>query len=200
MGFDEVALIWDNENRIERAKVISEKIKSSINIAESRNAMEFGCGTGLISFNLYQLLNSVTLFDSSPKMLEVLESKIQKVNAVNMFANGNKDDVYAKKYDFIYTSMALHHVVELEDQINKFFSVLTKGGSLCIVDLDKEDGTFHKEDKNFDGHNGFEHQELKKIVEKHGMKVVKLETFYEDTRVIDGKDVSYSLFILVAVK
>ena len=40
MNFNDVAREWDNEKRIERAKVIANKIKTTISVAENKMAME----------------------------------------------------------------------------------------------------------------------------------------------------------------
>ena len=53
MSFDNYAKTWDTEKRINRAKIISNEISNSIDIHKNYSAMEFGCGTGLVSFNLY---------------------------------------------------------------------------------------------------------------------------------------------------
>ena len=52
MNFDKVARIWDDELRIERSKIIAKQIKLNLLGKENSVAMEFGAGTGLISFNL----------------------------------------------------------------------------------------------------------------------------------------------------
>ena len=80
MNFDDVAREWDNEKRIERAKVIANKIKTTISVTESKMAMEFGCGTGLISFNLSDVFKNITLIDNSEGMINVVNEKIKKLN------------------------------------------------------------------------------------------------------------------------
>lgn len=72
--------------------------------------------------------------------------------------------------------------------------------SLCIVDLDKEDGSFHKEYEDFDGHNGFNQEELKDILTSVGFKDIQSNTFFYDEKIIEGENVSYSLFLMKASK
>ncbi|NEI75067.1 class I SAM-dependent methyltransferase, partial [Rhizobium lusitanum] len=68
MNFDKYAKEWDDEERINRAKIISEKIEKTIPMNKDYSVMEFGCGTGLISFNLQDKFGKITLVDSSEGM------------------------------------------------------------------------------------------------------------------------------------
>ncbi len=85
MSFDNYAKNWDTDNRINRAKKIANEI---VNVMDSNNndtAMEFGCGTGLISFNLMDRFKSITLIDSSKKsMIQIVNDKIEKFDIENM--------------------------------------------------------------------------------------------------------------------
>ena len=86
MSFDNYAKTWDTDKRINRAKIIANEISNSIDINENYSAMEFGCGTGLVSFNLYDKFKSITLIDSSKGMIDILNSKINKYEVNNMIA------------------------------------------------------------------------------------------------------------------
>ena len=59
--------------------------------------------------------------------------------------------------------MVLHHIQDISRLANKFYTLLNDGGQVIIVDLDKEDGSFHKNEPGFNGHNGFEQEKLKEI-------------------------------------
>ena len=61
MNFNNEASSWDNERRVKRAKIIAEKMSKAVPIESHYNALEFGCGTGLISFNLYDSLRTLPL-------------------------------------------------------------------------------------------------------------------------------------------
>lgn len=163
LSFDKKAKDWDDNRRIQRSKVIAEKIIDYVNLQENFSGLEFGCGTGLISLNLYDKLGKITCIDTSSGMIKQLEDKVAEHNLDKITVtqlNINDDHDLKSEYDIIYSSMSLHHVTSLEETLQNFYDLLQDGGQLCIVDLDKEDGSFHSQESNFLGYNGFEQKEL----------------------------------------
>ncbi|MCY6959740.1 class I SAM-dependent DNA methyltransferase [Clostridium brassicae] len=203
MSFDNYAKTWDTDERIDRARIISDKIINSIDVNKDCSAMEFGCGTGLVSFNLYKRFKSITLIDTSREMIDILNSKIDKYKANNMISYQSDifdESLTDRKYDVIYNSMVLHHIQDTKSIIKKFYDLLNEYGYLCIVDLDEEDGSFHKKYSDFDGHNGFNQEKLKNVLIAVGFKDVESNTFFHDKKDIDGKKINYSLFLMKARK
>lgn len=203
MDFNIQAISWDSEKRTKRAKVIAEQIAHAVEVKKYYSALEFGCGTGLISFNLHDKFKDITCIDTSKGMIDTLNLKIQQHKVNNMVAyqhNINDDHLLIPKYDLIYTSMALHHIIDIETTLANLYKLLKREGYLCIVDLDEDDGSFHKLEKDFNGHNGFNQNELKKVLEKIGCKGLESRTFYNDVKQIDGVILNYSLFIMMGKK
>jgi len=204
MEFDIKASTWDNEKREDRARIIAEEIITAIPINKKRNALEFGCGTGLVSFNLYEKFENITLVDISKGMIEMLNFKIEKHKINNMKAyqmdinQGNF--LLESNYDLIYTSMALHHIIDTEITLRNLYKLLKKDGYLCIIDLDEEDGSFHGEEKDFNGHNGFNQKSLRSLLLKIGFKEVEVNTFYNDEKIVKNINVKYSLFLMTGIK
>jgi ubiquinone/menaquinone biosynthesis C-methylase UbiE len=199
MNFDEKAITWDNDNRINRAKIISEEISKSIEIKKSYKALEFGCGTGLVSFDLLGKFENISLVDTSKGMIEILNSKIQQNEIKNMTAfqlDINNQKILMGKYDVIYTSMALHHIKDIEEVLKNLYELLNPNGYICIIDLDEEDGRFHSDDKTFDGHNGFNQNKLKLLMGKIGFKNIEAHNFYNGIKVIGHENIEYTLFLM----
>lgn len=203
MDFNMEAGNWDNERRVNRAKMIANEIINSIHIKKQCSALEFGCGTGLVSFNLCEKFKDIMLIDTSKGMIEKLDLKISNSDVKNMrtsmvdIASGS---FLQDKFDVIYSSMVLHHMTDIETTIKNLYTLLNEEGYLCIVDLVEEDGSFHKLEKNFNGYNGFNQNILMKSLEKLGFKNVKTHVFYSDYKVIEDSKVNYSLFLMVARK
>ena len=203
MYFDAKASNWDTEKRIERSKAIAEEISKAVKIESHFHAMEFGCGTGLISFNLINSLESITLIDISKGMIDVVNQKIQDNHVKNMtalYTDINKEIGIIGKFDIIYTSMALHHIKDTETTLRNLYDLLNDGGYLCIIDLTEDDGTFHKHDKGFDGHNGFNQNNLKNLLGYIGLQEVTSNEFYKGENIVEGEILKYTLYLMVGKK
>lgn len=199
--FDLRAKDWDEDlMKVERARSISEVIMRKIPISNEMKALEYGCGTGLVSFNLYKSLKSITMADNSDGMIAVLKDKINAQKIDNMFPiklDLSVDSADDEKFDLIYTSMTLHHIIEVDDILKKFSEMLSAGGYLCIADLDEEDGSFHGE--GFEGHNGFNRDALEKKLESFGLKATHYEICFQMKREHSGDKV-YNVFVMIATK
>lgn len=204
MNFNDRAAKWDDPKRVKRAQIISEQIKNYIDIKENYKALEFGCGTGLISFNLKDKFNSIDLVDTSKGMIEVLNYKIEENNIRNMrafeFDINKEHKLENESYDIIYSSMVMHHVLNLEETLKNLCKLLKEGGCLCIVDLDEDDGSFHAAEEDFNGYNGFNQGEFSNLLSKVGFDNIDSNTFYHGEKELSNKIVKYSLFIMLGVK
>ena len=96
--------------------------------------------------------------------------------------------------------MALHHIIDTETTIKNLYRLLKKDGYLCVIELDEDDGSFHKKEKDFNGHNGFNQDSLKNLLAEIGFEEVKSNTFYNDKKMIDELEVKYSLFLMAGRK
>jgi len=204
MYFDEKAQEWDNDpQKIERAVVFAKEINGFIQPRKKLNALEFGCGTGLLSFKLKDFFNTITLVDNSKGMIKVLKEKIDKENIKNFIPlqidllEGNN---LSSKIDVIYSLMTLHHVSDINSTINKFNSILEPNGYLCIADLVKEDGSFHSHHDDFNGHNGFDKEELGGIMIKNGFKLAYYKECFVIEKKVDENINKYPLFLMICKK
>jgi Methylase involved in ubiquinone/menaquinone biosynthesis len=205
MNFNFEAINWDNERRVKRAKIIADEIIKSIPLEEHyRSALEFGCGTGLVSFNLIDKFEHITLIDTSKGMIEKLDSKICDSKVKNMTAVQvdlkSDSKILGEEFDVIYSSMALHHILDIKAILRNLYKLLKYNGSLCIVELVEDDGSFHKSEKDFAGHNGINQNELKNLMVELGFKYVATNIFYNDIKVIEGSIINYSLFFMKGKK
>jgi ubiquinone/menaquinone biosynthesis C-methylase UbiE len=164
--------------------------------------LEYGCGTGLLSFALQSVLGQITLADTSQGMLDVLSEKIANAGVMNMHPmrlDLASDPLPGERYDITYSLMTLHHIDNPEDTLRKFHSLLDPNGFLLVADLDKEDGSFHT-DGTTDVHLGFDRDKLQKIVEDIGFADVRFSTAYEIKKKIGNEEKTFPVFLMTAQK
>jgi ubiquinone/menaquinone biosynthesis C-methylase UbiE len=202
-NFDERAKEWDSDpKKVERARVVAEAIRKAVPLANSMKALEYGCGTGLLSFALQPDLGQITLADTSQGMLDVLADKIINANVTNMHPvrlDLESDPIPAERFDLTYSLMTLHHIHDVNKVLNKFYDLLVPHGYLLVADLDNEDGSFHT-DGTTDVHKGFDRLELQRLVEEIGFKNVRFSTAYAITKKIDNEDKTFPIFLMTAQK
>lgn len=203
MNFDEKALIWDNDpKKNERAKVVAREIIDFIQPTKNLCALEFGCGTGLLSFELRDSFKRIALADNSEGMIKVLQQKIQIAGIKNFepLLIDFENDIQISKQDVVYTLMALHHMTDINKTLKTFNSILRKNGYLCIADLVKEDGSFHAHGNDFNGQNGFERKELAARLLSNNFSVEYYSECYVVEKEVDNILKKYPLFLMIAKK
>ena len=83
--------------------------------------------------------------------------------------------------------------------LSKFYSILNPGGYLAIADLYTEDGSFHGH--GFEGHRGFDCDQLEIQLKEIGFKTVAHKQCYLMKRVNEaGKEIDFPIFLLTAIK
>ena len=202
-NFDERAKDWDSDpKKVERARVTAEAIRKAIPLSTNMSALEYGCGTGLLSFALQSDLGRITLADTSQGMLDVLAEKIAAAGVTNMRPvklDLATDPLPAERYRLTYSLMVLHHIQNVKAMLGKFHALLEPGGYLLVADLDKEDGTFHT-DGTTDVHLGFERGELQQLVEAAGFGEVRFSTAYVIRKMVGEMEKDFPVFLMVARK
>jgi ubiquinone/menaquinone biosynthesis C-methylase UbiE len=204
--FDKHAKEWDNDPfKTERAIIITQEMTDFIQPNKTMNAFEFGCGTGLLSYQLKDFFGTITLADTSEGMIKVLQEKIANENIKNfkpLLVDLLEDGfaVNENEYDVIYTLMTLHHILDIDKVLAIFHTMLKTGGYLCIADLVKEDGSFHSNVPDFNGYNGFDTEELCDILSNNGFEIGYNEIPLEIEKELDKKVRKYPVFLLICKK
>jgi ubiquinone/menaquinone biosynthesis C-methylase UbiE len=201
--FDTVAQDWDrNQVHIKRTKAIAAAIKEMIKPDKKSVALEFGAGTGLLSFALKNNFSHITLMDSSAEMIKATMEKVVysgNKHLVPLFFDLEKKNYKETKFDVIFSQMALHHVQDIEKIIISFKKLLNKGGKLALADLYTEDGTFH--DFLFEGHRGFDPLFLIALLRKNGFKnTLHKKVFTIKKDIGEATIKQYPVFLITAEK
>lgn len=161
-SFDERAATWDDDpTKRERARLAAARVRESVDLHPDTRLLEYGAGTGLLTEQLLPHVGHATLAEPSSGMREVLDAKVadgRLAGADVLDLDLSRDAPPATRHDVIVALMVLHHIPDLAPVLEGFATLLTDGGTLCVIDLEEEDGSFHN--PGFDGHDGFAHDWL----------------------------------------
>ncbi|MDD2852467.1 MAG: class I SAM-dependent methyltransferase [Desulfuromonadaceae bacterium] len=202
--FDKVARTWDEEpRRMKLASDVADGIAMSISLASSMDAMDFGCGTGLLTLKLQPFVRTVTGIDSSQGMLDVLKNKAAHLGVANVTAlhrDLDKGDVLDGRFHLVTSSMTFHHVQDIRNLLTALYKIVLPGGYIAIADLDLDDGKFH-EDSTGVFHNGFDRTWLQHIFSEVGFSDVVSSTASSITKpVVEGGTREFTIFLITGRK
>jgi ubiquinone/menaquinone biosynthesis C-methylase UbiE len=202
--FDKAAATWDeNPANLERTKAIGEAIIQAVPLSGTEEVLEYGCGTGLLSFLLQPRVKSLVLADESEEMLRVLREKVDRHRMANMhpLRLNLLNEPYGGTHDLICTQMALHHILDTEKIIAVFYNILRQKGYLCIADLVEEDGSFHAHHDHYVGHNGFNTDRLAALLAKAGFTDIAVSICCTiERRATEHNDRKYPVFLMIGKK
>ena len=198
--FDSKARQWDDNPLFrERGRMIAEAIRKAVPLRRDMSALDYGCGTGLLSFPLRDELGAILLADSSSGMLEVVAEKIAAQGVTNMTPVKLDlliDPPPAQRFDLIVSAMTLHHVPDTDCILRIFHDLLQPGGTLCIADLDQEDGSFHGPE--VDVHPGFDRGDLSLRAKQAGFIDMQFQTVFSIAKESEAGTRNYPVFLMTA--
>jgi len=195
--FDEAAADWDKGDiRQQIAHNVFQTIVSRIALLKTMDILDFGAGTGLLSFKIAPLVRSVTGVDLSSGMLEQLHAKNSDALQVKGICHDMLAEPLKDKFDGIVSSMAMHHVKNTKTLLQSFYAHLKSNGFIALADLDAEDGNFHKPGTEGVEHFGYDRESLRELLEGIGFKNVRFHTAYT----VNNERGDYPIFLVTAHK
>lgn len=200
--FDAMAAEWDQDSmKFQIGKASALGMLKHTKIPQGARLLDFGCGTGLVSFFMMKEnanITSATGFDNSSGMVGVFNEKAQeaKVDAKALLCDLSADDISEKDFDLAVSSMVFHHLPEPAIALQKIYKALKPGASLAIADLDTEEGDFHPPEMTGIFHHGFERSQMQEWFEKAGFDQVSSFTIHE----IPKNDKIYPIFMMTGQK
>jgi tRNA (cmo5U34)-methyltransferase len=200
--FDKKAGDWDkNPMNSERSEAIAGALLQMLPVEPGMKALEYGAGTGLLSFLLKDRFAEITLMDSSTEMIRIVREKIDQLQAFHLkplLIDLEKED-FPGVFDMIYSQMVFHHVNHVPSLLSKFNRMLRTGGFIAVADLYSEDGSFHGE--GFGGHNGFDPAGLASLLRDSGFDRMEYQPCYTIRKKQEsGVEKEYPVFLMTAVK
>ncbi|MEJ5172865.1 MAG: class I SAM-dependent methyltransferase [Hydrogenothermaceae bacterium] len=196
--FDLAALTWDEKPmRVNIAKSVAEGIKKLIPLNRDFKILDFGCGTGLVSFFLAENVGQIVGVDSSQGMVDVFNRKAQEngINAKAYRLDILNEDFEEGEFDLILSSMTFHHIKEPVEMLKRLRNHLKKEGYIAIADLVKEDGTFHEDNEGVE-HFGFDINQMSDYLREAGFTDIKSDIVYKVKKERDGGEREYPIFLI----
>ncbi len=190
--FKEKAGDWDaNELRKKMSNAIGSSILQNVKLNTQMTVIDFGAGTGLISSQIEPHVKKITAVDVSESMLQKLISKEELKGKVEILCQDITVNPIGIEYDLIMSAMAMHHVKDTDNMIQKFADHLKPGGQIALADLDTEDGGFHATPTEGVFHQGFNREEFARKLENVGFTDIKFLTAH----VAERRNGSYPIFL-----
>jgi len=202
--FDSDAQHWDeNPGRVKLANGIADAILEEVELTADMDALDFGCGTGLVTLRLQPYVRCITGVDGSQGMLDMLTQKIKKLGLANVrtsLINTEAGELLEGRYHLVVSSMTFHHINDIKSVLNQFSSVALPSAYLCVADLDREHGLFHGDNTGV-SHFGFDRDGLSRKFSEAGFKDVRHRTAAKVTkRVGENKTAEFSVFLIIGRK
>jgi 2-polyprenyl-3-methyl-5-hydroxy-6-metoxy-1,4-benzoquinol methylase len=199
--FDGKAQGWERDPmKLERALVAGRAIAGMVPVGGQR-ILDYGCGTGLLGFALQPQAAHVTLADASDGMLGVVREKITASGVANVTPlrlDLQVDPLPTERFGLVCSLLALHHIPDTLDLLRKFHTLLEPGGWVALLDLDREDGSFHGPEAEV--HRGFDRGTFRAELELAGFSRVALSDAFDIQREPERGGGRYPVFLAVARK
>lgn len=199
--FDAKATTWDEEpRRVRLAGEVAAAILREVPLSRHMTALDYGCGSGLVTLCIQPHVGRIVGADSSRGMLEVLARKVQERGIDNVstrLIDPASQDRLEGAFDLIMSSMTMHHVCDIAALVSGFVRALTPGGWLALADLETEDGTFH-DDPTGVCHHGFDRGFMQALLTEKGcfdVHVIPAAIVHKKSS--DGGERPYPVFLAV---
>lgn len=188
---------WDmNSKRVQNAKGIAELIVKNIKLDKSMELMDFGAGTGLLSYFVAPFVRKIVAVDNSPSMLVEFENKCDEFSCeTEVIEKDLSSETLDRKFDGIISSMTIHHLEDTAALLSKLYGMLNDGGFVAIADLDSEDGSFHSDNTGV-FHHGFDREALEVLAKEAGFKEIRFDL----ASTIRKPHCDFTVFLMTAVK
>lgn len=202
--FDLKAREWDKDlKKVARAELFASKMAAFLNPQAGNTALEFGCGTGLVSFALKDYFATITLADTSQGMIEVAKEKagLQQITHFNVLKINLLDDMAdIPQVDVLYSMLTFHHLPSPAEGFKRLSGFIKNGGHLVIADLMPEDGSFHEPGDYGDLHLGFSREQIKGWMKQAGIEMLFYEELFKIEKAIDEHKREYPVFWAAGLK
>ncbi len=130
---------WDHSDNPGLGKVV-EAVIAKANASSAYEVLDLGCGSGQLALPVSSMVKSVTGVDISPRMIELLKSKLTQNgigNVKTMTASIQELNFAQGSFDLILSNYALHHLSDDQKQwvVKQGFHWLKPNGRMVFGDM-----------------------------------------------------------------
>lgn len=194
--FDAAARTWDSPDKVARSAALAEAIAQAIPLDSTWSALDYGCGTGQLTWHLGDRIHHVTLTDTSAGMVEVArEHAAAEPERYVVVDHDLTKGPLPYPVDLAYSAMALHHMPDTEAVLDNLTLSVRPGGWVALADLDADPAnTFHDDD--FDGHHGIDRHAIVRGLAERGFTEITERTAVTITKAKHGIDHTHEVFLV----
>jgi ubiquinone/menaquinone biosynthesis C-methylase UbiE len=186
---------WDSPDKISMTNKFVAELFCHVDPLPTWKALEIGAGTGLVGLQIESFVRKIVLEDTSESMLGVLKQKLDENSKVEIL-HGEVTEYKQQDIDLVFSSMAFHHIPDIERTVQHLATITKTGAWVVIGDLVTEDGSFHRFEPI--PHRGFDTLVLSKQFAQAGFDVKLVKIYNVISRTVDSVTTNYELFILIA--
>ena len=187
---------WDEPAKIDMTSHFLMAMLEKVNLQKSWKALEIGAGTGLVGLQVLPKVDTVVFEDTSEAMLNVLMQKLEGDENAEIL-HGEIFDYKKQDIDLIFSSMAFHHIPDIDSALTHLYNITLPGAVIVVGDICTEDGSFH----HFEPipHKGFDTDTLSVQFINAGFSIQSIENYNILKRErIPGQVNEYQQFMLIA--
>ena len=144
-SFNERAASWDSAPRRQALLLDNaQAIRSSVPLTKEWKVLDYGCGTGGLSFALLPYVAEITAADASSGM--VAEATRKKIALADHKESARLSTIQLDlvespplnlKFDLIIACLVMHHIEHADQVLGAFRSMLAPNGWIAIVEWGK---------------------------------------------------------------
>jgi SAM-dependent methyltransferase len=141
-------------------------------------------------------VGDLTFADTSSGMLDQVALKIADRSLTNASTLNLSHHPLPQGFDLVFSLMVLHHIDDARAQVEALAGALAPEGTLCLGDLDREDGSFHAPEVV--PHNGFLRPTIEGWLQESGLTVTDTCTGFVNRKLIAGQEREFPMFLITA--
>ncbi|EPQ27048.1 uncharacterized protein PFL1_05332 [Pseudozyma flocculosa PF-1] len=219
--FNTEAQTWDTQAEVveSSSRCLSHLVSSPLlppSQLSQLDALEIGCGTGLLTLPLSGHVSSILALDTSHGMVEMLDHKLESRRAdaaksgrvtakVKLLEDATDPVLEGKRFGLVLSHLVMHHVPHMQHLVDVMYACTAHGGRVWISDFEntgKEAEAFHPVAKHAGvERHGLERQEMRDILAKAGYANVDVfESFRLDKTVESGQTQSFPFIVATGTR